>query len=540
LRKSWAFLVGINEYTDYATLRYCVDDVRSLEDLLNRIGYVPVCLHDRLGSRDKRYPSRTNILAELKSLLDKVGEKDLLLVYFACHGVRSPQDTKPMLIAADTRKRELASSAISILDDLEPAIRASKAQQKVMLLDACFIGQGRGETDSAEFLRKVSELASGFEVISASTEDQEALESSGLKHSIFCHFVLKGLAGEATLGQNAVMLSNLKSYLMAEIAEYTVRLGLDQMPQGRSDGNLGDFMLVDYTTTARPNLDELQGSGVIQSNGIQIDAPTIQGRGKSPANQVTECLWTLDCEPQCQTFKTNTTRSRRAAAFVVQAKDTRIQHWLVKRLVNQIPNVANARVFPFVIPTHPMWRNRDFGELWLDLSRKLQCSPAPADAIHALVEIYQTKPIIIAMYGWSGMARSQALQKQVLTELWNPLVEVVGALETQPMRSRIILFLAEGHEQTATNVPLGSDVSIPIRLDPLTEITPDHIADWIESNQVFPVLSQLMSEEELQTLIRDEILEWGSDPVDAIEQICYTFKLENGIADIEAEWRLAG
>lgn len=443
-----------------------------------------------------------------------------------------------MLIAADTRKRELASSAISILDDLEPKIRASKAQQKVMLLDACFIGQGRGEgdpgRDPGEFLRKVSEIASGFEIISASTENQEALEVSGLKHSIFCHFVLKGLSGEAAL-QDAVMLSSLKSYLLSEIKEYTVRLGLDQMPQGRSDGNLGDFMLVDYTTTPRPNLDASQASNV-----IQIEPPSVQGRGQSLATQAIKCLWALDCESQCQTFKTNTARSRRAAAFVVQAKDTRIQHWLVKRLVNQIPNVANAKVFSFVVPTHPMWKNRDFGELWLDLSRKLQCSPNQADAIDALVEIYRTKPIIIAMYGWSGMARSQALQKQVLTDLWQPLVEAVGGLETQPIRSRIILFLAEGYEQTTANALVGSDSVIPIRLDPLTEITPDHIAEWIESDQVFPILSQLMSEEELQTLIQDEILEWGSDPVEAIEQICYTFRLENGIADIEAEWRLAG
>jgi hypothetical protein len=227
-------------------------------------------------------------------------------------------------------------------------------------------------------------------------------------------------------------------------------------------------------------------------------------------------------------------------AFVVQTKDTRIQHWLVKRLVNQIPNVANARVFPFVIPAHPMWKNRDFGELWLDLSRKLKCPAKPTDVIAALVEIYRTKPIIIAMYGWSGMARSQTLQQQVLNELWHPLVEAVGALETQPMRSRTILFLAEGHEPTVTNAIAGSDRVIPIRLDPLAEITPDHIADWMESDCVFPILSQLMSEEQLETLMREDIPEWSSDPVEAIEEICYLFNLDNGIADIEAEWRLAG
>jgi hypothetical protein len=404
-----------------------------------------------------------------------------------------------------------------------------------MMLDACFIGQGRGQPDPVAFMRRVSELARGFELISASTEDQEALESSGLNHSIFCHFVLKGLAGDAALGQDVVMLSGLKNYVVAEMAEYTVRLNLDQTPQGRSQGNLADFMLVDYTTRSRPNLDALQGS-----DATPVEAPSMQGRGKSWTTQAIECLWTLDCELQCQTFKTSSPRSQRAVAFVVPAKDTRIQHWLVKRLVNQLPNVANAKVFPFVIPTHPMWRNRDFGELWRDLARKLQCPATQADVIEALVKIYQTKPIIIAMYGWSGMARSQTLQQQVLSELWQPLVAAVAALDTQPMRSRLILFLAEGTETTVAPALAGSDRVIPIRLASLAEITPDHIADWMESDRVFPILSQLMSAAELETLMREEILEWSSDPVEAIEQICYIFNLENGIADIEAAWRLAG
>ena len=62
----------------------------------------------------------------------------------------------------------------------------------------------------------------------------------------------------------------------------------------------------------------------------------------------------------------------------------------------------------------------------------------------------------------------------------------------------------------------------------------------MESDVVYPKLSQLRTEAQLGTLINEEILEWDPDPVAAIEQICYIFELENGIADIEAEWRLAG
>ena len=76
-------------------------------------------------------------------------------------------------------------------------------------------------------------------------------------------------------------------------------------------------------------------------------------------------LWSLNYDPQNHVFKKNTPASRRAAAFVVQAKDTRIQNWLVARLVNQIPNMVNAQVFTFLIPNHPLWKNRNFAEIWI-------------------------------------------------------------------------------------------------------------------------------------------------------------------------------
>ncbi|MFM7447899.1 MAG: caspase family protein [Leptolyngbyaceae cyanobacterium] len=533
-RKCWAFLVGINQYTGYASLNYCVDDVRSLESLLNQVGYTPVCLHDRLESRNGRFPSRTNILAELDMLLKQVKANDLLLVYFACHGWRG-ENGKPILIAADTRKIHVETTGISIMDDLEPRIQASPAQQKILMLDACFMGQGRGQQDPTAFLRRVNDLASGYEVIAASSETQEALESSGLNHSIFCHFVLQALAGEADMGQGLIMLSGLKNYVLDGIAEYTVRLSLEQEPQGRSLGNLGDFLLVDYTVYQRPQLDLISPPTEDTPVGL-----TVRGRGRSPS-QIIECLWSLDYDAQHQTFRNCTPRSRRAAAFVVQARDSRIQYWLVKRLVNQIPNVAHARVFPFVVPNHPMWKNRDFNEVWVDLARKLNCAAVPAKVIDTLVKVYQTQPIIFALYGWSDRPRSQQLQQQVLNELWNPLVQEVAALPTQPMRSRLVLFLAEGGD-IVPDIPAGndSDLSIPIRLHPLTAISSDQVATWIESDAVYPVVTQFRSEAQIRTLIEEEIAEWNCDPVETLEQICYIFELENGIADIEAEWRWAG
>ena len=548
IRKYWAFLVGINRYTEYSSLTYCVDDVLALEKLLTAASYQVVCLHDRLdwknsdGGLNHLYPTEVNIRGQFENLCSRIrsgskgGKDDLLLVYFACHGTHHSE--QPRLVASDTYPSSLAK-AISITE-LEQEMNSSGAGCKVLMLDACHIGLGKTNTrapENPELLRKIHDQAKGYALLAASTDQQKAYEWDGAKHGVFSFYVLSGLSGNADhQNKNYVTVDDLSGHILDELQNWCAKNNVNQSPQGRTEG-LGTFILID-------NYQGFEQSISVSSLDIESvqSSQGIQGRGRSPA-QVIDALWSLDCDPQCQAFKAGTPRSRRAAAFVVQAKDSRIQHWLVKRLVNQIPDVANASVFPFVVPTHPMWKRRDLGELWIDLARKLQCQAEPATVIENLVQIYRTKPIIIAMYGWSSMNRSQTLQQQVLIDLWQPLVEAVGRLDGPPLRSRIILFLAEG-PNLATASPTESPPHlapiVPIRLEPLTEITNDHIADWMESDRVYPKLSQLIPPDELGTLINEEILEWDCDPVAAIEQICYIFELENGIADIEAEWRLAG
>lgn len=535
IRKRWAFLVGINRYTDYSSLKYCVDDVLALEKLLTVANYTVVTLHDRLdrdgadGTPNRLYPSVDNIRAEFRSLCQAIraganqGKDDLLLVYFACHGTRC-SDNQPRLVATDTRRSLLADRAISI-EEIEAGLHDSGAGCKVLMLDACHIGLGETSTARAaanpELLRELHSRARGYALLTASTDQQKAHEWDSIEHGVFSFYTLSGLSGEADLGnKNFVTVGDLSRHIGLKMQEWAVSQGVVQIPQGRLEGDIfSDFPLIE--------------------NYQKLQRPT------DPSSAV-DCLWSLDYDAQRHTFKENIPRSPQAAAFIIQAKDSRIQQWLVKRLVNQLSNimdVENPRIFPFVVPVHPMWKRRDFSELWRDLARQLRCPDELDAVIDALVQIYRTKPIIIAMYGWSAMVRSQALQQQVLVELWQPLVEAIGRLETLPLRSRIILFLAEGHSSASTStleaLP-ASDPTVPIRLDPLTEITSDHLAEWMESDRVYSSLSQLLPEDQLETLINEEILQWDPDPVAAIEQICYIFELENGIADIEADWRLAG
>jgi len=73
-------------------------------------------------------------------------------------------------------------------------------------------------------------------------------------------------------------------------------------------------------------------------------------------------------------------------------------------------------------------------------------------------------------------------------------------------------------------------------LAPLTKIESNDVAEWLESDRI----NEMLGEDRIRVLIEEEIIDWGSDPIETLQQICYVFKLENGVADIESEWRLAG
>ncbi|MEP1075623.1 caspase family protein [Leptolyngbya sp. PL-A3] len=261
IENRWAFLVGINHYRErqqFPPLNFCVSDVEAVQTLLQQVGYTTVCLHDGLDYSEPRFPEAKNIRAELQSLCSKVGPNDLLLVYFACHGTRQG-DGQPRLIAWDTRSINLDETAIKVRD-VEDWLRASAAKRLVLLIDACHIGTGKGGRSLAdqEFVRQVYELAEGFHLLAASTDQQQAWEKSG--HGVFSYHLLQGLSGAADLeGKNFVSVNDLKRYVQGGIARWSVESGYEQRPAGQSDGDLGDMILVDYRQRSRPDVSSLLG-----------------------------------------------------------------------------------------------------------------------------------------------------------------------------------------------------------------------------------------------------------------------------------------
>lgn len=247
IQQRWALLVGINKYIEgeFASLQFCINDVQALDNSLTQVGYTVVCLHDQLDRNSPRFPTRTNIEAELTKLCQVAGMDDLIWVHFACHGTLLNQI--PFLIATDTRHITLAKTALP-LTEVEDLMRGSQSRRLVLTLDACHLGVelGRDVSDPA-FIRNAYELAEGFALIAASTAQQVSQEWPDVQHGIFTHYLLEGLTGKADSSHKGfVTVNDLQTYVVDHLRRWTVKQGgRIQEPTFRADG-LGDMILATY------------------------------------------------------------------------------------------------------------------------------------------------------------------------------------------------------------------------------------------------------------------------------------------------------
>jgi hypothetical protein len=251
-------------------------------------------------------------------------------------------------------------------------------------------------------------------------------------------------------------------------------------------------------------------------------------RSLSQAQQVTELLWTLDCVHQEAAFKCAPHASN-CSIFIVQASDLKLQKWLVKRFTR---DYQNARKYRFVAPAHTMrW---DFNGFWQDLSKALNTTTTtPDEVVERLCELAQTQPVFIAVYGLQGL---EATRNHLLQDFWQPLSQKFCAQMPKSFRSKLVLFLTE--ESTASN-PFSDRPDLSL-LPPLTEILGNEVSQWLGRDDVYTLLSQTIEADYIESLVQSATFSWQTHPTNVLDQICFAFKLENGIADIESYWELAG
>ncbi len=249
--------IGIDKYKNSKyNLNYAVADANGVEESIKNSSsgifksIVPYTIRN-----DKAIKS--NILSALDEVKKKSLEQDMLMVYYAGHGVMSgesdnekeffvvPSDVT-QLYGRDDMLKDKAISASS----LKGYAQSINAQKQVFILDACqSAGALESVTDRGVAEEKaIAQLArsTGTFWITSTGSNQFASEFEKLGHGIFTYSLIEGINGKAdTNNDKKLTIRELSTYIENKVPELSEQLkGSAQYPSAYSFGN--DFPIVVY------------------------------------------------------------------------------------------------------------------------------------------------------------------------------------------------------------------------------------------------------------------------------------------------------
>jgi len=244
--KVWAVVVGVSEFKhpNVRGLKYADKDAISFYDYL-RSPYGGAVEHDKAKLLVNERATRAGILKAVKEVLKRAFEDDMVILYFATHGMVDADTDELYFLGYDTDPTNLLATGIA-QSDLERLMRISKAGKVVFITDACHSGglgitlAMRGHEEVARFLTRVAEAKDGIAVLSASSANEFSQEGErwGGGHGVFTYYLLRGLKGEADFDADGIVtIREAYDYLYRKVAEDTAG-GQHPELKGNFDNNL--------------------------------------------------------------------------------------------------------------------------------------------------------------------------------------------------------------------------------------------------------------------------------------------------------------
>ena len=239
--KSWAIVIGINQYEKWPGLEYAVNDATAIKNKLNELGF------DEIISLTDHEATRQKITQVLGDRLPREAKKnDRVLIFFAGHGQTEELDGKQCgyIIPVDGEMRNYFSSAISMVQVREFSKRIP-AKHIYYVIDACYSGLGlmrsgpRFSSETDGFLEKVTSQKA-VQMVTAGGKDEQVVEDG--KHGLFTDYFLSGLEGVADADNDGILTaSEIGSYIRPAVSKASRNR---QTPQFGSLEGEGEFVFV--------------------------------------------------------------------------------------------------------------------------------------------------------------------------------------------------------------------------------------------------------------------------------------------------------
>ncbi|MEO6253081.1 MAG: caspase family protein [Ferruginibacter sp.] len=284
----YAVMVGVSDYKgEELDLKYAAKDATDISSaisnaakkLLNIDGKEHVFMYNLTTGKDRyQLPEKNSI----KNVLEEIGKKatanDILLIFFAGHGVMEGEKKQFYFLTADA-SRATAISAIAdvgistteLTDWMKP--QSIKAQKRILIFDACNSGQaikdlvqiGSGGQDylaarsdeKAQQIKAIDKLneKSGLFILSASVSNQSAYEMGRYSQGLLTYSLLKAIKQQPDILEGGKYLDVGRWFSAAEktVTAIAKESGSRQDPQIVTNTNF-NIGVVDESVMSNINL----------------------------------------------------------------------------------------------------------------------------------------------------------------------------------------------------------------------------------------------------------------------------------------------
>ena len=246
--KGYALIVGVASYDQIRPqLPVVKQDVQDVYDLLLSPaygGYLPQNVRLLVDEQ----ATSTNIRDGFSWLAEKTEGEGTAVVYFSGHGGRltSGPDAGNYLLPYECRADNIPGTAISGAE-LTEWFRQIEADRLLVCFDSCFSG-GAGETkdsggDSLQFKSGLSDSyyeqlakGKGRVIIASSRADETSLILGGMKNSLFTHYLLDALRGQAGNPENGYigvfdLFNHISTHVPQRAEQAPVSIGTETLQQ---------------------------------------------------------------------------------------------------------------------------------------------------------------------------------------------------------------------------------------------------------------------------------------------------------------------
>ena len=365
-RKSWAVIIGINDYQNWPKLRYPVNDANGIERaLIDKFGFRPENIRKLLNG-DATRQRIMQVLGDELSDPKNVSHDDRVFFFFAGHGAtRTTADGRQSgyIIPVDADENNYYSTAIS-MTSLREASDLIPAKHVYFVMDSCYSGLAltRGVGASSRDRSYLDEVTrrDARQILTAGGADQQVADDGPNGHSVFTWALLQGLDGKADLDGNGVITaSELGAYVSPIVSSFSKQTPVMGNMIG-SEG--GEFIF------------ELQPEALTQS--------TVQFEGK--AAQLNQQLSTLESEiaaKQAELLKLQQS---------VQAESTRLagrgEAPAPKPVLSELP--PNARAFDLDRMGRQFYREKKYDDAEQAFTKAVALKPNDPVLLNNLGFVY--------------------------------------------------------------------------------------------------------------------------------------------------------